>query len=145
VITLPNGPVNGASDPIRVLHVDDDAEVAALTAASLEREGLSVATAGSAAAGIEALVGGAFDCVVSDYDMPGIDGLAFLEAVRETHPDLPFVLYTGQGSEAVASEAIEAGVTDYLQKGVGTDQYELLANRIENAVEGRRAERRARG
>ncbi len=51
------------------------------------------------------------------------DGIEFLEAVREGHRDLPFILYTGKGSEEVASDAISAGVTDYLQKGSGTDQY----------------------
>jgi PAS domain S-box-containing protein len=65
-----------------------------------------------------------------------------LQAVRADHPDLPFILFTGKGSEEIASEAISAGVTDYLQKGGGFDRYEMLANRIENAVEARRASRR---
>ncbi len=75
--------------------------------------------------------------------MPGIDGLEFLQAVRERYPDLPFILFTGEGSETVASDAIAAGVTDYLQKGSGTEQYELLANRIRNAVRARREDERA--
>ena len=74
--------------------------------------------------------------------MPGTDGIGFLSAVRESHPDLPFVLFTGKGSEDIASDAISAGVTDYLRKGSGTDQHELLANRITNAVRQVRAERR---
>ncbi|WP_340102307.1 response regulator [Salinibaculum salinum] len=57
------------------------------------------------------------DCIVSDYDMPGMNGIEFLEAVREECPDLPFILYTGKGSEEITSETISAGVTDYLQKG----------------------------
>jgi len=65
----------------------------------------------------------------------------FLERVREDYPDLPFVLYTGKGSEEIASEAISAGVTDYLEKEGGTAQYTLLYNRILNAVERYRTER----
>ncbi|MFB6353443.1 MAG: PAS domain S-box protein, partial [Halobacteriales archaeon] len=72
----------------------------------------------------------------SDYEMPGRNGIEFLETVRETHPELPFILYTGKGSEEVASDAISAGVTDYIQKEGGTDQYAILANKIANAVEG---------
>ena len=60
---------------------------------------------------------------------------------REDHPDLPFILFTGKGSEEVASEAITAGVSDYLNKGSGTDQYVLLANRIENLASRYRTER----
>jgi PAS domain S-box-containing protein len=74
--------------------------------------------------------------------MPGENGLAFLQRVRDRFGDLPFVLFTGKGSEEIASEAISAGVTDYLQKTGGTDQYALLAQRVTNAVERRRAERR---
>jgi len=129
----------------RVLHVDDDSAFAALTAEYLERTSdcLVVETATSASEGLDRLDAEAFDCVVSDYQMPGQDGLAFLETVREAHDDLPFILFTGTGSENVASEAIAGGVTDYLQKRAGTEGYELLANRIENAIQQYRATRRA--
>jgi len=129
--------------PIRVLHVDDDLEFADLTADVLEREDdrLAVTTAPSAADGLDLLAADGFDCVVSDYEMPGRNGLEFLEAVREEEPDIPFILYTGRGSEDLASEAISAGVTDYLRKEGGIDQYAVLANRVRNAVERARAER----
>jgi len=129
--------------PIRVLHVDDEPDVADLAATVLARDadGISVETATNAADALDRLREDAFDCVVSDYEMPGTDGIELLETVRDDHPDLPFILFTGRGSEAVASDAISAGVTDYLQKGAGTEQYELLANRIRNAVERTRAER----
>ncbi|WP_459193784.1 sensor histidine kinase [Halosimplex sp. J119] len=134
-----------ATDDIRVLHVDDDPDIAELTATFLEREDerFVVDTVGDADEGMDCLASGVFDCVVSDYDMPGRNGIEFLEAVREQYPDLPFVLFTGKGSEAVASDAISAGVTDYLQKEGGTDQYAVLANRVANAVEHYRTRRQA--
>jgi len=128
--------------PLDVLLVDDDPDVLDLTATLLEREGdLRVETASSAEAGLDLLAEGTFDCIVSDYDMPGTDGLEFLTAVRDQGCELPFILFTGHGNEAVASEAISAGVSDYLQKGTGTEQYEVLANRIRNYSAQYRAER----
>ncbi|MDS0221674.1 PAS domain S-box protein [Haloarcula sp. S1AR25-5A] len=136
--------MNGPPDTIRVLHVDDEHDFADLTATFLEREDdrFTVETATSASAGTAQLEQRQFDCVVSDYDMPGQNGIAFLTSVREQYPDLPFILFTGKGSEEVASDAISAGVTDYLQKEGGTDQYAVLANRITNAVEHQRAQQR---
>ena len=128
-------------DPIRVLHVDDDAELREVAALHLEREhqDLQVVTAGGAAQGMARLARGGIDCVVSDHDMPEKNGLEFLRDVRAEYPELPFVLFTGKGSEEIASDAISAGVTEYLQKGTGTDQYAVLANRIERAVAANRA------
>ncbi|EMA46995.1 bacterio-opsin activator domain-containing protein [Halococcus saccharolyticus] len=132
------------TEPIRVLFVDDEERLVEFAARFLEdlREAFVVVTETSAEAALDRLDReGAPDCIVSDYRMPGIDGLEFLETVREEHSKVPFVLSTGKGSEEVASEAISAGVTDYLRKDTGTDQYAVLANRIENAVAQRRAER----
>ncbi|WP_251343215.1 hybrid sensor histidine kinase/response regulator [Haloplanus halophilus] len=127
--------------PVTVLHVDDDTEFAELTATFLERtsERLEVVVETSAADALDRLDGTAsVDCIVSDFQMPGTNGIEFLRAVREDDPRLPFILFTGKGSEEVASDAVSAGVTDYMQKGSGTEQYEILANRIENVVEGYR-------
>ena len=129
------------TQPIRVLHVDDDSSFLELSETYLERE-LSTAvvtTADSPQAGLAAL-DETVDCVVSDFDMPEMDGLEFFEAVNERRPRLPFVLYTGKGSEEIASRAINAGVTGYFQKG-GPDQYQRLANRIEHATSNYRTAR----
>jgi PAS domain S-box-containing protein len=130
---------------ITVLHVDDEPDIAELVADFLEREDdrFTVETAEKASEGLDLLADEEFDCIVSDYEMPGPNGIEFLKTIRDEYPDLPFILYTGKGSEAVASDAISAGVTDYLQKHGGTEQYELLANRILNAVEQKRAKQRA--
>jgi PAS domain S-box-containing protein len=133
----------GVESAITVLHIDDDPAFIEMCSELLEMEGerLSVETATSAKEGLEYLSETKPDCIVSDYDMPQMDGLEFLEAVRETHPKLPFILFTGKGSEEIASEAITAGVTDYLQKSHGQDQYRILKNRIENAVANYRSQR----
>ncbi|MFB6228137.1 MAG: PAS domain S-box protein, partial [Halobacteriales archaeon] len=130
---------------IRILHVDDDPSITDLTGTFLEREDdrFTIETAASADEGLQRISDHPPDCIVSDYNMPGMNGIEFLQTVREEHPDLPFILFTGKGSETVASDAISADVTDYLQKGSGTEQYELLANRIRNAVHARRETRRA--
>ncbi|MEF8814021.1 MAG: response regulator [Halovenus sp.] len=132
------------SDTIRVLHVDDDPDVTELTGLLLERadEDFTVVGETSVVEGLNRLREEEFDCIVSDYDMPNTDGLEFLDIVRERYPDLPFVLFTAQGNEEIASEAIAAGATDYMQKGGGTEQYEVLANRIRNGVEQYRAQQR---
>jgi len=133
------------TDPIRVLHVDDDRAFGELTARSLEREDdrLEVTSVTGVEAGLAAFDSEAVDCVVSDYEMPERDGLQFLEAVRARDEEVPFVLFTGEGNERVAGEAVSSGATDYLQKGTGGDQYAVLANRVTNAVAAYRARRRA--
>jgi len=121
---------------VHVLHVDDDPQFADLTETSLERENdhFTVETAHSAEDALEMIDDRPPDCVVSDYDLPGQDGVALLRSVRDERPDLPFILLTGKGSEAVASEAISAGVTGYLRKQSGDEMYELLADRITDEV-----------
>jgi PAS domain S-box-containing protein len=138
----PVADVSGKQDSVHVLHVDDDPAFADMTATFLERtnDQFTVHIETSASEGLTRLAEEQVDCIVSDYNMPEMNGIMFLERVRQDYPDLPFILFTGKGSEAVASEAISAGVSDYLQKGSGSDQYELLCNRIENNVEKRRAE-----
>jgi PAS domain S-box-containing protein len=125
------------TDRIRVLHVDDESGFAEMAAEFLEREDerIDVVTATSASEGLDCLRENDVDCIVSDYDMPETNGIVFLETVREEYPSLPFVLFTGKGSEEVASEAFSAGATDYLQKEGGTDQYTILANRVSNYVD----------
>ena len=130
------------TEPVTVLHVDDEPGLCEVVADFLEHEHdwLEVETETSASAGLERVRRNSIDCVVSDYDMPEKDGLELLKSIRETGSDLPFILYTGKGSEEIASEAISAGVDDYLQKEATTDQYAVLANRIKNVVDRDRAQ-----
>lgn len=123
--------------PVTILHVDDEATFGDFVQTVLpqERENFDVVTKTNPQDVLPYLDANDVDCVVSDFDMPQSNGLDLLETVREEYPALPFILFTGKGTEKVASKAISAGVTDYLQKERGKDQFKLLANRIENAVE----------
>jgi PAS domain S-box-containing protein len=134
--------MSAIDDGIRVLHVDDEPNFAEMARTFLEREDdrFDVETADSAGEALDRL-DDTVDCIVSDYDIPGATGLELLDTVRERRPDLPFILFTGKGSEKIASRAISAGVTDYLQKEGSTGQYTVLANRIENAVVQYRSQR----
>jgi PAS domain S-box-containing protein len=130
-----------------VLLVDDDPEWGQVARTMLEEtsDRLSVRFVEGATAALSVLDESdtAVDCIVCDYRMPDVDGLELLDIVRETHPTLPFVLVTAQGDEDVASEAISAGVTDYVIKDPTRDQSALLARRIETAVRNRRLRRAA--
>lgn len=128
-------------ESISVLHVENDSEFADLTSEFLQREDsrFDIDIAADATDALEQFDVDRYDCVVSDYDLPAMTGLDFLRHVRDIAPELPFILFTGKGSEEVASEAISAGVTDYLNKDRQVEQYTILANRIQNAVTAHRS------
>lgn len=139
----PGAPDTGSAE-ISVVHVDDEPRLAELVGEFLERQdgALTVATYTDPKEALERVsTDERVDCVVSDYDMPEQNGIELLEAIRSVRPDVPFILYTGKGSEDVATEALAAGATDYLQKESGTSQYTVLSNRIRNAVDQHRARR----
>jgi PAS domain S-box-containing protein len=123
-------------DGTTVLHVDDNPDYLALAAEFLQRAGpFDVVSESDTDAALERVRSGGVDCVVSDFDMPDVDGLTFFSMVRAVDSTVPFILFTGKGSEEIAAEAISEGVTDYVQKRGGREQYDVLANRITNAVE----------
>jgi len=130
---------------MHLLCVDDDTAFLDLTTTFLQRKlpAATIHTATSAHDARTLIETEPIACIVCDYEMPGQNGIEFLHTVRETHPELPFILFTGRGSEEIASEAISAGVTDYLQKR-GTEQYDRLATRIRHAVAEYRTERELR-
>ncbi|MFC7116328.1 PAS domain S-box protein, partial [Natronoarchaeum sp. GCM10025703] len=126
-------------DSIDVLHVDDNNQMRTLfRIASNRSTGRLVTSVGDPVAVLDRLDTD-IECIVSDYEMPTMNGLELLRAVSADRPDLPFILLTGKGSEEVASEAISAGA-DYFRKSDIAQQFPVLAQRIENVVEGERAE-----
>ena len=80
-------------------------------------ENSQVDTKISAQDGLDILKNQAYDAVISDFQMPGMDGIEFLKNIRSKFSDLPFILFTGKGREEVAVQAIENDVDFYIQKG----------------------------
>ncbi len=126
-----------------ILHVDDEPVQREFSKYLLEMvdSDIRVKSVDSAEAALNIFED--FDCIVSDYMMPSMDGLEFANKIRETS-DIPFILYTGKGCEEVAEAAFSAGVDDYLRKDAGPSHYLVLANKIKKAVEKSHAERRLR-
>ncbi|ELZ85726.1 multi-sensor signal transduction histidine kinase [Haloferax elongans ATCC BAA-1513] len=127
--------------PVHVLYVDDDHDLVDLVTLFLESQNETISVTGVTTAedALTVLDEQDIDCIVSDYQMPEQNGLQLLEQIREGRFDLPFILYTGHGSEEIAGEAIAKGVTEYMQKESGSEQYAVLANRILLSVQRHRA------
>ena len=123
------------ADAIRVLYVDDNATSLEFRSHVLsEFDSIAVSTATTVTAGLERLDRGDIDCVLSDLNMPNRDGMEFLAAVRERHPQLPFILLTGLQPDEVVEAALEANVTDYVVKDDAAGFHDVLVNRIEQFV-----------
>ena len=127
---------------IKLLYVDDDDTLLDLAKIFLEsNDGIEVNTCGSALAALADHDLCSYDVIVSDYQMPDMDGIEFLKKVRSESNDLPFVLFTGRGREEVAIDAINLGADFYLQKGGDPrSQYFEMANILKQLVSKRRAE-----
>ncbi len=131
------------ASPFRVLLVDDEPALLEIGQLLLERAGpFRVATCGSGDAALDLLAREPFDAVVSDYQMPGMDGIELLSLVRERHGHLPFILFTGKGREQVVIRAINEGADFYVQKGGDPGaQFAELAHQTKVAIERRATER----
>ena len=130
------------ADTFRVLFVDDEPYLLELCKTYLERSGyFSVTTLSSAPAALELLKVEKFDAIISDYHMPDMDGIQFLDEVRARHGSVPFILFTGKGREEIVIQAINSGADFYLQKGGRAGvMFAELSNKIMYAVTRKRAE-----
>jgi PAS domain S-box-containing protein len=131
---------------ISVLFVDDEPPLLDITQIFLEKDGrMQVTLSESARDALVKLESGIYDIIVSDYEMPEMNGIDFLKAVKARNLNLPFIIFTGRGREHVAIEALNFGASFYLQKGGDPkSQFAELRNMIVQAVERKKAEEEVR-
>lgn len=128
----------------RVLMVDEEEDVLKAGRLFLEKDGdIQVDTATSGKGALEKLAVSEYDAIVSDYHMPGMNGVEFLREVRARHGDIPFFILTGKSEEEVVIEALNAGATGYQRKGVAVREiFTDITNQLRIAVQKQQMEQK---
>ena len=124
-----------------ILLVDDDTSLLSVTEQMLERQGYSVRSFSRPSEALAAMESGegTFALVITDYRMPGMDGMSFIEKVNRIHPGIPIVLTSAYLSDELKSHASELGVRSLLAKPTTSEEIcrsvhqALSLSRIENS------------
>jgi PAS domain S-box-containing protein len=125
-----------------VMMVDDDPMILELGGIFLEKLGdIQIDGLQSATKALEKLQTTHYDAIVSDYEMPVMDGITFLKKVRAKDSDIPFIIFTGKGREDVVIDALNNGADYYLQKEGDADVlFTELSHHVLQGVKRKRAE-----
>lgn len=140
-----------ANRPLKVLIVDDELEVRELLAEYFAEVGYDVTTAPDGTAAVADLTANPtkYQLVISDLQMPGIDGLGVLEAAKTANPSIAVIIVTGYASVDSAVRAVRMGAYDYLTKPFTLGQIEVIvrraAERLALEAENRQLARRVGG
>ncbi len=118
----------------KVLLVDDEELFLTTLAKRLEVRGMQVSTVTRGKDAVAIVDSQAFDLVVLDLSMPGIDGMETLKRIKAKQPDAEIIILTGEGSIRTGIEAMKAGAEDFLQKPVNIVE---LVNKISEAKDKR--------
>jgi len=103
--------------PERIIIIDDEIDMLMLLKMILEdNTEYVVETTNNPSEGLKLLIEKEFDLVITDLKMPGLDGMELYSEVNKIRPDLPVIIITAYGSQDVADEAIQKGVTDFITK-----------------------------
>ncbi len=116
---------------MNILLVDDDEMVLQTIGDFLNRRGHRVKTASDGSEALQTMAAKPPDLIISDIQMPGMGGIAFLRAIRERFPDLPVILMTGHATVETAVAALRGRAYDYLKKPVSLEELQACIGRIE--------------
>jgi two-component system NtrC family response regulator len=116
---------------VRILIVDDEKVQREMLAGFLNKQGYKVVAAEDGAMALEKFSDGAFDLVLTDFRMPGLDGLTLLKEIRRRNPETMVVMMTAYGTVNTAVAAMKEGAYDYLTKPIDLDELLLKIQRVE--------------
>jgi len=116
-------------DREHILIVEDKRSMAEMLVKTLDGEGFSAESAGTAEKGLERVMEGGVSLLLTDMKLPGMDGMELLRAVKEKRPMLPVIMMTAFGSIELAVKAVKAGAYDFLTKPFDTSQMVQMINR----------------
>ena len=95
---------------ISILYVDDEPDFVDLCRIYLEKQkDFTIDSSNLATDALKKVAGATYDIIISDYQMPGMNGIEFLKNVRNNYGDIPFILFTGRGREDVVIDALNNG------------------------------------
>ncbi len=124
-----------ADDRKHLLLVDDEVALREVVAERLAEEGFNVTQAADGEAALKALDGFAFDVIISDLRLPGVDGRQVIEAALSRYPGIVAIVVTGYGTVKDAVDAIKRGAADFIAKPF---QFDELMHVLNNALEQKR-------
>ena len=101
---------------MKMLLIDDDEWIRDSLSIYFESRGCHLNALETAEEGLEALKNQVYDIIITDYRLPGMDGLEFLRRIQDSHPQAMKILITAYRSEEVVSEAIRIGIHDFIDK-----------------------------
>ena len=119
----------------KILIVDDEASMREFLSILLEREGYTPETATNSKDALNCLSEKEYELVISDVNMPGLDGIGLLEKIKICSPDTPVMMITAFSTTEQAVEAMKHGAYNYISKPFKVDEIKLL---VRNAIEKRR-------
>jgi DNA-binding NtrC family response regulator len=123
---------------VKTLLVDDDEFIRDSLKIAFATKGCSMRVAETAEEGLQAIKKERFDIIISDFRLPGMNGLEFLKLANITHPDSVNILITAYRDEHLFSEAIRLGVTEFIDKPFSVKALaELLAISLKRQTEKR--------
>ena len=115
---------------MKILLIDDDEWIRDSLSLFFEAEGCRLLALETAEEGLEAIHQEKYDIIISDYKLPGMDGLEFLKQIQSSHPNTIKILITAYMSESVATEAKKFGVKDLIAKPFTSETIEASLKRL---------------